>query len=122
MADPPDRVHRSELLACVPGSSDETFDHRSGDEGGCHRVRSNAAAGEFECGGLGQTLDGVLARVVKAEIGNTDMPAMLLVLTIAPPPLLSMAATSCFIAAAIPTRLFQSSRMNCFLAQKSFSP
>src|SRR6267378_7328668 len=73
MADPPDRVHRSELLACVPGSSDETFDHRSGDEGGCHRVRSNAAAGEFECGGLGQTLDGVLARVVKAEIGNTDM-------------------------------------------------
>jgi len=100
MADPPDRVHRSELLACVPGSSDETFDHRSGDEGGCHRVRSNAAAGEFECGGLGQTLDGVLARVVKAEIGNTDMPAMLLVLTIAPPPLLSMAATSCFIAAA----------------------
>ena len=122
MADPPDRVYRSELLACVPGSSDETFDHRSGDAGGCHRVRSNAAAGEFECGGLGQTLDGVVARVVKAEIGNTDMPAMLLALTIAPPPLLSMAATSCFIAAATPTRLFQSSRMNCFLAQKSFSP
>jgi hypothetical protein len=55
------------------GSSDEAFDHRSGDESGCHRVHPNAAAGEFECGGLGQTLDGVLARVVKAEIGNTDM-------------------------------------------------
>jgi hypothetical protein len=73
MAEPPDRVQRSELLSYVSGDSDKAFNYRRSTKGGGDRVHPNAAAGEFECGGLGQTLDGVLARVVKAEIGNSDM-------------------------------------------------
>jgi hypothetical protein len=73
MAEPPDRVHCSELLSCLPSSSDEAFDHRRGDEGGRDRVHPNAAAGELERGGRGQSLEGVLACVVKAEIGDPDM-------------------------------------------------